>query len=226
MLTMTQYNVPLTLLKEGLDSIPSESFRTAINKPTGNFFYDPWVIADEFKDTVWHKIYDSLPAEDKGEARLIQLKPGECYQSHADIDDRYHLNLSGNNCFLINLENKKLTTLTLDGIWWEMDAGSIHTAANFGNRIRYQLVIRKLLNRIQIDDPMQVSITIPETVDQEDCRYIFDQTISPWLNNANKLNAIQDFKYAPRKVDFKTTKENVDNLKNIIPNELTLHVQH
>lgn len=224
MLSMTQYNVPPLLLKDGLDSVPSESFRTAINKPTGDFFYDPWVIDDEYKDTIWERIYNTLPVEDKGEARLIKLEPGECYQSHADIDDRYHLNLSGNNCFLINLENEKLTPLTFDGIWWEMNAGSIHTAANFGNRTRYQLVIRKLLNKVILDEPVEVSITIPETVDQEDCRYIFDQTVSPWLNKANKLELIQDFKYAPRKVDFKTTKENIANIQDILPSELTLNV--
>jgi hypothetical protein len=224
MLTMTQYNVPPLFLKDGLDSIPSESFRTAINKPTGNFFYDPWVISDEFKDTVWERIYNTLLVEDKGEARLIKLEPGECYQSHADIDDRYHLNLSGNNCFLINLETEKLTPLNFDGIWWEMDAGSIHTAANFGNRTRYQLVIRKLLDKVILDKPVEVSITIPKTVDQEDCRYIFDQRVSPWLNKANKLGLIQDFKYAPRNVNFKTTKENIEDIQDILPSEFTLNV--
>lgn len=222
MLTMTQYNVPPLFLKDGLDSIPSESFRTAINNPTGNFFYDPWVIADEFKDTVWERIYNTLPVQDKGEARLIKLEPGECYPSHADIDDRYHLNLGGNNCFLINLDTEKLTPLNFDGIWWEMNAGSVHTAANFGNKIRFQLVIRKLLNRIELQEPVDISITIPKNVDQEDCRYIFDQTISPWLNNANKMYLIQDFQYTPRKVNFKTSKESLEDLKKIIPLEFEL----
>jgi hypothetical protein len=225
MLTMTQYTVPPLLLhKAGLELTPQDVFRTTINKPTGNFFYDPWEIADEFKDTVWQKIYDTLPIEDKGEARLIQLKPGECYQVHADIDDRYHLNLSGNNCYLINLDTKELTPLNFDGIWWEMNAGSIHSAANFGNRIRYQLVVRKLLNKIKLDNPISVSITIPETVDQEDCRFVFDQTISPWLNTANKLSLIQDFEYAPRKVTFKTLQSSLDSLKEVIPEELSLNV--
>ena len=223
MLTMTPYSVPPLFFKDAMDLIPEDCFRTAINQPTGNFFYDPWVIADEFKDTVWHKIYDSLPVEDKGEARIIRLKPGECYVSHSDIDDRYHLNFSGNNCYLIDLENDKLTPLNFDGIWWEMDAGRKHTAANFGDIDRYQMVVRKLITKATIKNPVDVKITLIDEVFNR--RYIFDEVISPWLNSAFKRKVVKDFKGEDLKATMTIDKNVFDELKHIINNSKKFKIE-
>jgi len=147
MLTPTNYIVNTKLFQEACQTAPENwGGRTTINKPTGNFFYDPWELKDEYKGTVWQTLYDSLPVT-KGEARIIVLGPGQAYQSHADIDDRYHLNILGDESFLIDLMREQMHKLNQDGIWYDMDAGFLHTAANFGRRARVQLVIRKLLKK-------------------------------------------------------------------------------
>ena len=146
MLTPTNYTVESILFQEACRSLPNEVMKTTINKPTGNFFYDPWILKDEYKGTVWETLYNSLPVV-KGEARIIILDPRQCYQVHADIDDRYHLNILGDNSYLIDLVRDIMHPLAQDGIWYDMDASFLHTATNFGRRARVQLVVRKLLKK-------------------------------------------------------------------------------
>ncbi len=146
MLTPTNYTVDTHLFQKALNHLPSGEMKTTINQPTGNFFYDSWILKDEYKGTVWETLYDSLPVI-KGEARIIILDPGHCYQTHADIDDRYHLNILGDNSYLINLVQETMYPLSQDGIWYDMDASFLHTATNFGRKARVQLVVRKLLKK-------------------------------------------------------------------------------
>ena len=89
MLSKTNHTVDISLFQEACDQLPSRDMKTTINCPTGNFFYDAWKLKEEFKGTVWETLYNSLPVA-KGEARIIILDPAHCYQTHADIDDRYH----------------------------------------------------------------------------------------------------------------------------------------
>jgi len=187
MLTKTSYFVPKELLDNLI--IPDE-FRSTINQPTGRFFYDPWELRPEFKNTLWETIYNSLPV-DKGEARIIILEPGTGYKVHADIDDRYHLNISGDNCYLLDLDNNEMFAIEHDGVWYDLYAGGRHTAANFGIHKRVQLVVRKLLTDTELKDPVKVKISPP--ADRPDARFLFDNTISPWLNSANKNQIISDF---------------------------------
>lgn len=194
--------------------------KTTINQPTGDFFYDPWVIKDEYKGTVWETIYNSLPAS-KGEARIIILDPAHCYQIHADIDDRYHLNILGEECYLIDLVREQLYQLTQDGVWYDMDAGMLHTAANFGRRARVQLVVRKLLKRNQLVNPVAITLT-PTITDPNDARFVFDNTVSPWLNESNKLGFINNFSHSAVGVKFNIEQDKIASLRNILPVEFTL----
>lgn len=194
MIYKTEFGVPLTLIKQASMMIPSDDFKFCLNEPTGNFFYDPWKLKTELKGTVWEEIYNSLPTQ-KGEAILIRLTGGESYISHADIDDRWHLNIAGTKCFLTDLDELKMYPLVQDGIWYNMDAGKRHTASNFGNRIRYQLVVRHLLKKNNIVDPIKMTIKSKDGVDPNDARFLFDDIISPWLNYANKSGTITDFSY-------------------------------
>jgi hypothetical protein len=220
MLTQTNYTINTALLQEACASLPEGDMKTAINKPTGNFFYDSWVLRDEYKGTVWETLYKSLPV-DKGEARIIILDPGRCYQSHADIDDRYHLNILGDDSYLIDLVREQMHRLEQNGIWYYMDAGFIHTAANFGRRSRIQLVIRKLLQKNHLTTP--VTVTIKTTLESFDhARFLFDNTISPWLNEANKIKCITNFSYTPKQVTFDIEQHKIESLKNILPKELVL----
>jgi ribosomal protein S25 len=197
MINKTSFTTTIELIQKAMNTLPQELFdqsegRIAINKPTGNFFYSPWEIKEEFKNTVWEELYNSLDVSDKGEARIIRLNAGESYISHADIDDRYHLNLSGINCFLIDLDNRVLHELDTDGIWYNMNAGRIHTAANFGNRIRLQLVVRKLLNKVELKNSCPVKITVNDP--PYNLRYLFDHSFSIVLNRLNKQGCMNKFK--------------------------------
>jgi hypothetical protein len=220
MLTPTHYSVSTQLISQALNNIPIDTFRFSINKPTGDFFYDPWVLSDDFVDTVWAELYNSIDVPDKGEARIIKLNGGESYISHADIDDRYHLNLSGEKCYLINLNDESMHSLQCDGIWYTMDANPKHTACNFGNKIRYQLVIRKLLNKVLLEDP--ATVTLVTEIDKDDARYLFDNTLSGMLNYANKHKLISDFKLLNNGVSFSIERSIYQELLNILPKEFKI----
>lgn len=200
MLTKTNYTVSPELLQEAVDSILSAEFKTTINQPTGDFFYDPWIIKDEFKGTVWEKLLDTIK-EPIGEARFIILSPQQSYHSHADIDDRFHLNLKGEMSYLVDLDSSLVHKLSADGIWYSMDAGRIHTASNFGRFDRVQLVVRK--NLIRSNLPNLVSIKVTSNIPTlDDSRFMFDNKVSPWLNAANKNKKINNFKHSQTHVEF------------------------
>lgn len=199
MINPTEYQIDKNILNRARNDLPIIDDRLTLNQPNGSFFYDPWIIKSEYKNTVWEEILDSLK-ENKGEARLIKLKQGECYPSHADIDDRWHLNIKGNNSFLIDLENQKMYQTDKLGHWYSMDAGIKHTAANFGSEDRIQLVVRKLLPKPKIVDPVSVTITLKTVI--TDRRFVFDDVISPWLNRAYKKGIVSDFNGEDLKANF------------------------
>lgn len=214
MLFPTAHTVDIELIDQALRLTNFDEFKLTINKPTGNFFYDPWDIKSEFKGTIWDRILQTLP-EPKGEARIITLKPGTTYYCHADADDRWHLNLQSEHGYICDLENKELLKLNTDGIWYSMDAGRLHTAANFGNKDRIQLVVRQLLKRNQLIDPIKVSIVLKEQA--SDFRYQFDQTVSSWLNRANKNQIISDFVFSDNEIHFNLEKDYLLKLETVIP---------
>jgi hypothetical protein len=217
MLTPTQYTAPVDKIYEVMNNF-NEARKYDLTKPTGDFFYDQWVLKDEFKGTAWEEIYNSLPIK-TGQARIIVLEGGTGYYQHADIDDRYHLNLRGDGSYLINLENKIMHQLHPDGVWYEMDAGILHSAASFGRDNRVQLVVRKLLDKAELSFPIQIEITATG----EKFRYDFDNTISPWLNRANKRKIINNFKNIDtNKVIFNIEKDFFLELKNIVPNNFII----
>jgi hypothetical protein len=222
MIAKTHYTVNQDLLHQALNSLSNDEFKMTINKPTGNFFYDPWEIKEEYKDTVWGRIINTLP-EDIGEARIITLKYGNCYQSHGDIDDRYHLSISGQYSYLINLETNEMHFLKNDGMWVEMDAGFKHSAANFGYINRVQLVVRKLLNRNILKDPQAIKIEYIGR-SKDEARFKFDNIISPWLNKANKRKIITDFSSNVDNVKFKIEKIKINELMKVISEDFKIEL--
>lgn len=221
MLELTNYTVPDDILQEAVGSIPTVESRLTLNKPTGRFFNDPWEIKPEFKGTVWEKVLDTL-AEPKGEARIIRLPQGTCYVSHADIDDRWHLALTGNNAYLIDLENQVMHQTDAANRWYIMDAGRRHTAANFGSCDRVQLVVRKLLPSPNITNPKQISIKLKEVVVER--RFIFDEVISPWLNYAYKKGIVDDFKGEDLEATMTIEESYLDELSKLIEKHFVLTV--
>lgn len=222
MLTKLNYTVPFEMIQEASMSTRSDEFRSSINEPTGDFFYDPWKIKSEFKGTIWEKILLTLPLE-IGEARIIVLGHGVCYQSHGDIDDRYHLNITGQYSYLINLETNTMYPLFTDGVWYEMDAGPRHSAANFGYINRVQLVVRKLLNKNKLINPVNIKMFYAGK-DKDSVRFTFDDAISPWLNNANKRGVITDFVANHSDVQFKIEQTEIQELEKILPIDFKIEI--
>jgi hypothetical protein len=122
---------------------------------------------------------------------------------------------------LIDLDDNIMHFLKTDGIWYNMDAGILHTATNFGRRARVQLVVRQLLNRNKLKNP--VSVALATTIQNpDDARFIFDNTLSPWFNLANKQGRICNFSYSSLLVKFDIENDMLDVLKNILPSEFKL----
>ena len=212
MLKTTNYTVDLSLIHEAIPLIPSSESSYVLNKPTGSFFYDPWVINEQYKNTVWETILNTLPVT-CGEARVIVLPPTKSYHTHADIDDRYHLNINGEHCYLIDFNDQRLHKLEQDGCWYDMDAGRLHSASNFGRFYRIQLVVRKLLNRVNLTNYKTIKITA--SGDVEHSRFLFDNVYSTWLNVANKKKLISNFKFSLTEVTFDLDNSAIDDLKKI-----------
>jgi hypothetical protein len=205
MLQKTKYKFKITDYQ-----IDNQTSKIILNSPTGRFFYDPWEIKPEYKNTVWNELLNSLPSP-IGEARIITLKPGTTYCAHADIDDRWHLNLQGEESYLIDLMDKNMFFLEPDGHWYSMDAGKIHVATNFGSIDRHQVVVRKLL--IETANTSLISVSIKPKYDQFNFRYKFDMEISPWLNEVNKKGLMKEFTPEGEGVKFLVDRSALTNLK-------------
>lgn len=218
MIRETIYSVDLSDLEAAKQHIPTND-RTTINKPVESYFYDTWELKDEYYGTIWQKIYESLPFP-KGEARLITLDRGTCYYSHADIDDRWHLNIQGQQSYLIDLDNQVMHRIEEDGIWYDMDAGRLHVASNFGSVPRTQLVVRQLLTHCNLKDPVKLTITIPPERVDSDARYKFDHKLSPWLNRANKRGLVDNFNFNKvNVVEFETERELVQKVIDMLDHD-------
>lgn len=215
MLAQLHYTVSKNILQDAINSVPSTEFRLTINKPTGNFFYDPWEIKPEFQNTPWSKMLEALNTP-VGEARIILLAPGTCYHAHADIDDRYHLNISGNNAYLIDLDKDQMHKLQQDGHWYLMDAGRIHSAVNFGFETRIQLVVRKLLDKNTLKDPVRIKIYW-EVLAYERARSLLDNHLSGWLNQQNKIGSISNFSFTMTDVTFDVEQSLISNIEERLP---------
>jgi hypothetical protein len=217
MLTRTEYKitVPLNKIEEALYQLPRDDFRFTLNRPSGNFLYDPWIIKDVYRNTVWDTLLSTLPS-DIGEARVIILDGGQCYQSHGDIDNRYHLNLTGSLSYAVNLETNTIFEMLNDGYWYDFDAGLRHSAANFGRDFRAQLVVRKLLIKNTLNNPAKLRIVSSLPVD--DTRFIGENTVTPWLNRADKQGIITNLTIADTGIiEFLIEKDQIPNLTAILP---------
>lgn len=216
MLVETEYNVLLEDI-DAIDLTVIDNMKTPLNQPTGDFFYDPWVIKDEYKGTPWEVLLNTLPF-DIGEARVICLESKECYTQHTDVDDRYHLNIFGDEGYLIDLKHLDMYKTVCDGKWYEMDAGRAHTAANFGQYRRIQLVVRKLLERAKLKSPVGINI-IPGG---DNPRYTFDNTLSPWLNKMFKEHKAANFVRTKHGIEFDVEGSILEEFENHVPKDFDI----
>ncbi|MFY8211408.1 MAG: aspartyl/asparaginyl beta-hydroxylase domain-containing protein, partial [Candidatus Nanopelagicus sp.] len=117
---------------------------TALNETTGNILTGNYTLIPEIVNTPLGDFITSLG--DIGEARLLWLKSGETYTAHTDPDDRIHLAITTNpDCYLIDMDNKLMHHLPVDGQVYLMDTGVRHVASNFGGKPRVHLNVRKKL---------------------------------------------------------------------------------
>lgn len=214
MIEQTPYIVSKDLILRAYEALPEIEFKLSLNHPTGDFFYDPWTLKEEFKNTVWEEIINSLPEENKGEARIINLDIKTCYTKHSDIDDRWHLSLSKGDGFLVDLESNIMHQTHL-GHWYSMNAGLLHSAVNFGDECRYQLVIRKLLTRNILQHPINVLLSIKDP--PHNYRFIIDQHLSPKLNTWNKQKTLSNFKQnKDNTISFTIEENKLKELENVL----------
>ena len=222
MIKQLNYKVDLSLIQNIVESFDLRKDKLVLNFPVGDFFTDPWQLKDEYKDTLYEDLYDSLPLV-KGEARIINLKYKDCYHAHADIDDRYHLTLQGKFSYLVNLDEEKMYPTNVTGIWNIMNAGYKHSAVNFSNENRLEFVVRKLLKKNKLKFP--VYVTLSNTNLQENtARYIFDNTISSWLNKKFKEGVVDRFSYHDKKVSFYIEEDVIKNLYAILPKFFNINI--
>lgn len=219
MINTTMWQCPEGLIERALTECPIEGNRTSLNTPTGDFFYDSWKLKDEFKGTAWEELLNTLPYT-IGEARIITLEPNQSYMSHSDIDNRWHLNLSGEQSYLIDLNNQKMYKQQVDNHWRYMFADKIHTAGNYGSVPRKQLVVREPLKRSYLKNLVDVEVT--PAYEQFDYRYQFDNIISPWLNRKNQEGTLDNFVYKDTVVSFSISKHIQGQLEGIISDRFTI----
>ena len=210
MVTEQRWQCPSGLIEQALAEHPVTDEVVVLNEHTGDFFYDTWNIKNEYKGTPWERILMSLPAP-IGEARIITLAPGESYQSHADIDNRWHLNLTGEQCFLIDLESETMFKCQQDNSWYFMLTDRLHTACNFGSVPRLQLVVRELLRK-SLSPSNLIPVTIKPIDPAPDTRYKFDNIFSAWLNRVNQEYNMSDFNFSGSDVTFKLESELISEL--------------
>jgi hypothetical protein len=214
MITKQIWTCPEGLIEQALKEHPVTGEGTVLNEPTGDFFYDPWQIKDLYKDTIWEQVLNSMPMS-IGQARIIKLAPGESYMAHADIDNRYHLNLTGEQAYLIDLDDEVMYKCERDNRWAYMDASRIHAATNYGSIPRLQLVVREPLRRSRQPTDL-VSISMEPAYEQTDFRYKFDKIFSPFLNRANWANKLADFAHTTFSLTFKLEREQLEEFEKLV----------
>jgi hypothetical protein len=213
MITKQRWQCPPGLIEQALTEFPITG-STVLNEPLGDFFYDSWKIKDLYKDTIWQQVLDTLPMS-IGQARIIKMEPGDSYMAHADIDNRWHLNLTGEQAYLIDLDNRVMHECVRDNHWAYMDASRIHAATNYGSVSRLQLVVREPLRRSR--QPVDlISISMEAAYEQPDFRYKFDKIFSPFLNRANQQYKLADFAHTAFSVNFKLERELLEEFKQLV----------
>ena len=216
MLVKTTITVPSDLIKNA-EATSVGVAKTSLNTPTGDSFYDPWILKQEFIGSVWEKLIAPL-GSNIGEARIIVLDSPSGYTQHADIDDRYHLNITGEGSYLLDLDDLKIHPLVNDGIWYTMNAGKLHTAIAVGKKHRIQLVVRKLLTHAILVNPINVKLTQVDT----NSRYDFDNSISSWLNQAVKRNILDNFRIEGNSALFAVENKYLHELITIVPSTIKI----
>jgi len=211
MLHQTNKKFPIQSI---IDQVLSLEFdkRLALNETRGTVFNGPYVTKPEFVGTPLGDLLANL--DNVGEARLMRLRPEECYMAHSDPDDRLHLAITTNPyCYLIDLDENKMYHLPVNGEVWLMDTGPRHVAVNFGSRDRIHLNIRVPLPDIK-ENPVHIKMLGGDF----DFKHIINVNMSTFINYAIKQGDITGFRWInDREIMISYKDETVlENFKNLI----------
>ncbi len=84
MISNTEFTTTPAKILEANALCQSMDGKNVLNKPTGDFFYDPWEILPEYKGTVFEELL--APLKDIGEARIIkQIKKIDAERPKANL---------------------------------------------------------------------------------------------------------------------------------------------
>jgi uncharacterized cupin superfamily protein len=176
--------------------LPHDPHRTStlagpIAHRTGDAYYDEWLLDDRYRGTELGRLWDTL--DRPGQARVIMQPPGRAYMAHADVDDRYHINLTGSESYLIDLDQGRLHPCRADGRVYRFQASMAHTAANFGNEHRAQLVIKQRLAHNTLTDPVPTMVRLRNRRDYHQGRYGYDLRMLAFIGSGSRLGVITAF---------------------------------
>ena len=160
-----------------------------INQSTGEFFYNAWQLKPEYEHTEVARVLNQLGPV--GQAKIVSIPPGQCYLAHSDVEDRYHVTLQSDQCLVMDLSNHEQYPCVVDNRVYHMDTARLHTVVNAGYLPRIQLVVRQLLTRPKLINPVRVHIEATEA--PYNLRQLWDQSILVWCNLANKKGVMNNF---------------------------------
>jgi hypothetical protein len=124
-----------------VNSLEYDGKREYLNETSGNILSGKYTVKQEYINTPLGNLLEQLG--DIGEARLLKLSTAESYTAHTDPDDRIHLAIKTTpHSYLIDLTEKQMYHLPVDGQLWMMNTGREHVASNFDSGERIHLNIR------------------------------------------------------------------------------------
>ncbi len=166
----------------------------SIHSHEQDFFYADRTLNCNLHNTEFERLWNTL--DRPGEAQIQIIDSTRCYRSHCDIDNRWHFNLTGDDSFLVDIENQHLWPTRVDGRLYYLNTTFPHSAVNFGMRPRIQLVIRQCLRKNSLTDPVKCWLHHPseDTTHKNASRYLWDKCVQSWLNiHINTLGVVTDF---------------------------------
>ena len=220
MFTATPHRVNSSELLELFRSVQlkqdqhDDMFKLDINLPTGEFYYDPWQLKPEYEHTAVAQLLHQLAPV--GQAKIVSIPPGQCYLAHSDVEDRYHVTLQSEHSYVLDITHQQQYACVADDRVYHMNTAQLHTVMNAGYVPRIQLVVRQLLTRHTLVNPVHVHIEATEA--PYNLRQQWDQHILVWCNLANKQGVMTDFDpmNSEAQVQFRMERDQVDSLRSVL----------
>ena len=191
-----------------------DMFKLDLNQPTGNFYYDPWQLKPEYEHTAVAQLLHQLAPV--GQVKIVSIPPGQCYLAHSDVEDRYHVTLQSEHSYVLDITHQQVYECRVDDRVYHTNTAQLHTVMNAGYVPRIQLVIRELLTRHQLVNPVRIHIQATQA--PHNLRQQWDNHILVWCNLAHKQGIITDFDpmNSEAQVQFHMESDHLDSLRAVL----------